>query len=316
MRTTCLCHRRPGGAQRGVALITALLVVALTTVAAVTVASRQELDVRRTSNLLQADQAYAFALGVETWAQVILERDLKDSQNDHLGEAWATIIPPIAVAGGQVAGRIEDLQGRFNVNGLLKDNKPNEPRVQQFERLLEAVGLDRELAQTLMDWMDSDINSRFPEGAEDEDYLGAKPAYRAANGPLVSISELRLVKGFDAKAMAVLAPHICALDKDTTLNVNTATVAVLRSLADQVSQSDAERLMEDRGEEGYKTLEDFLKHPALAGRTVDRNTLSLASEYFLLHTEVKIGNVRTLMYSAIYRGEEGSKVWMRTRGVE
>ncbi len=315
-RTKGLRHRQSSGAQRGVALITALLVVALTTVAAVTVASRQELDVRRTSNLIEADQAYAYALGVETWAQVILERDLEDSQNDHLGEAWATVIPPIAVAGGQVAGRIEDLQGRFNINGLLEDNKPNEPRVQQFERLLKAVGLDRTLAQTLLDWMDPDIDRRFPDGAEDENYLGAKPAYRAANGPLMSISELRLVKGFDAKAMAVLAPHISALDKNTTLNVNTATVMVLRSLADQVSQIDAERLVEDRGEEGYKMIEDFLKHPALAGRKVDRSTLSLDSQYFLLHAEAKIGNVRTRMYSAIYRGEEGIKILMRTRGIE
>jgi len=281
------------------------------------VASRQELDVRRTSNLLEADQAYAYALGVETWAQIILERDLKDGQNDHLGEAWATIIPPIAVTGGVVAGRIEDLQGRFNINGLInKDKKPVELRVKQFERLLEAVGLNRELAQTLLDWMDTDINSRFPEGAEDENYLAGKPAYRAANGPLVSISELRLVKGFDAKAMAALAPHIAVLDKDTTLNVNTATVAAIQSLAENVSRIDAERVIEDRGEEGYKIIEDFLRHPSLAGREVDRSSLSLDSEYFLLHAEVKIGNVRTRMYSAIYRGEKGAKVLMRTRGVE
>lgn len=316
IRTTPLRHRQFGGTQCGVALITALLVVALTTVAAVTVASRQELDVRRTSNLLEADQAYAYALGVETWAKIILERDLKDSKFDHLGEAWATIIPPIAVTGGVVAGRIEDLQGRFNINGLIKDKKPNEPRVKQFERLLEAVGLNRELAQTLLDWMDTDINSRFPEGAEDETYLARKPAYRAANGPLVSISELRLVKGFDAKAMAALAPHIAVLDKDTTLNVNTVTAAVIRSMADQVSQIDAERLIEDRGEEGYKIIEDFLRHPSLAGREVDRTSLSLDSEYFLLHAEVKIGNVRTRMYSAFYRGEKGIEVLMRTRGVE
>ncbi|MEE8427992.1 MAG: type II secretion system protein GspK, partial [Gammaproteobacteria bacterium] len=117
-------------------------------------------------------------------------------------------------------------------------------------------------------------------------------------------------------AMTRLAPHISALDTDTKINVNTATVSVLQSLADGMSQIDAEKLMEDRGEEGYETLADFLQHTSLAGRTVDQGRLSLASEYFLLHAEVKIGNVRTQMYSAIYRGKEGSKVWMRTRGIE
>ena len=44
--------------QRGVALITALLVVALATVAAVAMATRQQLDIRRTGNLLHGEQAY------------------------------------------------------------------------------------------------------------------------------------------------------------------------------------------------------------------------------------------------------------------
>ena len=43
--------------QRGVALITALLVIALVTAAAVAMASRQQLDIRRTANILQRDQA-------------------------------------------------------------------------------------------------------------------------------------------------------------------------------------------------------------------------------------------------------------------
>ena len=62
-------------AQRGVALVTALLVVALATVAAVAMASRQQLDVRRTANLLQGDQAYVYAQAVEDWARVVLKRD-------------------------------------------------------------------------------------------------------------------------------------------------------------------------------------------------------------------------------------------------
>ena len=54
-------------------------------------------------------------------------------------------------------------------------------------------GTARELSSTLADWIDEDENQRL-NGAESEDYLDEEPPYRAANGPLQSLHELRLVK--------------------------------------------------------------------------------------------------------------------------
>ena len=53
------------GRCRGVALLTALLVVALVTVAAVAMVARQSLDIHRTANVLDADRAWqvAYAAG-------------------------------------------------------------------------------------------------------------------------------------------------------------------------------------------------------------------------------------------------------------
>ena len=55
--------------QLGVALLTALLVTAIAALAATAMAARQHLDSRRTLNVVQFDQAYLFALGVESWAK-------------------------------------------------------------------------------------------------------------------------------------------------------------------------------------------------------------------------------------------------------
>ena len=107
------------GPQRGVALVTALLVVSLVTVAAVAMATRQQVDVRRTANLLHGEQAYAHAVSAESWARVVLRRDAKDNDYDVLEDEWATALPPIAVEGGLVSGRVEDRQGRFNLNNLV-----------------------------------------------------------------------------------------------------------------------------------------------------------------------------------------------------
>ncbi len=62
-------------AQRGVALITAVLIVALATILAVNVVYRGMLDQRRAGTLFALDQAFEVALGAEAWAADVLQRD-------------------------------------------------------------------------------------------------------------------------------------------------------------------------------------------------------------------------------------------------
>ena len=64
--------------QTGVALITAMLVTAIASVTVASMASRQHMDIRRTSNILDAEQAYLFALGAESYAKDILIEDKKE----------------------------------------------------------------------------------------------------------------------------------------------------------------------------------------------------------------------------------------------
>ena len=76
--------------ERGVALITAMLITALATMVAANLAWDNAMDVRRTMVLLNRDQAIQVALGAESWIISILHQDLQDSETDHLGEIWAT----------------------------------------------------------------------------------------------------------------------------------------------------------------------------------------------------------------------------------
>ena len=66
------------------------------------------------------------------------------------------------------------------------------------------------LADSLVDWLDSDNLPYSSAGAEDDYYLRQNPAYRAANRKFQSISELRLVKGVTAEVWNKLAPFVCA----------------------------------------------------------------------------------------------------------
>lgn len=101
---------------RGVALITALLITALAASVASKLSWDNSLDIRRTMVMLYRDQAIQVAVGSEGWVRSILTDDLAQTQNDHLGEVWATEIPALPIDSeavqGQILGKLEDLQGR------------------------------------------------------------------------------------------------------------------------------------------------------------------------------------------------------------
>ena len=182
--------------QRGVALIMAVLIVALATILAVNVTFRGMVDQRRSANLFALDQGFQVALGAEGWAADILRKDAQDSQTDHLGEIWARSLAalPIDEGVGTVEGRIEDLQGRFNLNNLVfSDGTTNEKAVKQLERILGMLEIEPAWAAAMADWIDADTQPGFPDGAEDSVYTGLDPPHLAANMPITRASEIMML---------------------------------------------------------------------------------------------------------------------------
>lgn len=305
--------------QAGVALITVLLIVFLASIAATSLASLQQLAIRRSTLLQHQQQARLYTLGAEQWAAVILRRDRENGDTDYLDEDWATIPPTLPVQGGQITGRIEDLQGRFNLNNLLKqdcnainDNNAREQETidqEQFkilQRLLEMLQLDPGIAQAIADWIDSDQETRFPDGAENGYYLGLDTPYLAANRCLISLSELRLIKGIDQNVYAKLAPNVSTLPSTKIrVNVNTAPAPVLAALDDKLDLSKAEALSEDRGTADYKDIESFLKAAGLSDNPQLKQRIAVSSHYFLLRIEAQVGEGQAKLYSVLQRTDKG-----------
>ena len=223
-------------------------------------------------------------------------------------------LPPISVEGAVVGGRLEDLQGRFNLNNLVKDNKVSPLDMQRFQNLLTVLSVDPGLANAVVDWIDPDADVTFPGGAEDGEYLRGAVPYRAANGPMASPSELLLVQGVTADIYQKLAPLVSALPARTDLNVNTAPKEVLMALAAEISGADADALIEAREKEGFGAMPAFLQQPALAGRGVDPAGLTLASDYFLLDGATQFGRVKIRLYSVLQRGGGGVRTLVRGQG--
>lgn len=292
-----------GRRDRGVALITAMLISAIATMVAANLAWDNALDVRRTMVLLARDQAKQVALGAESWIISILHQDMQETETDHLGEIWAADLPGLPVEGGEVFGSIEDLQGRFNVNNLVdQEGRIEEESLEQFRRLLTALDIDPRFAGIAADWIDSDFDASFPDGAEDAIYTALVPSYRTANQTLTSVSEFAALEGMDRATYRILEPHIVALPGRTAINVNTATPAVLRSLDENMTTADVEALLQERQSAGFADVQTSfasLVTPDVLNRLED------STQFFRLKVVVRIDTVRITLYSVLQRAPSG-----------
>ena len=301
--------------QRGMALITVLLVVAVVTVVSAGIITRQQLSIRSSANQLHVRQAWHYALGGETLAKAILQRDLREgaprASVDHPGEAWAKPRAPFALEeGGALRLQISDLSGRFNLNSMLRQGQPNAAAVAQFRRLLLGLQIEVPYAERLLDWLDADDQPSGGYGAEDNQYLLAQPAYRAGNRELTDVSELRLLLEMTEADYQRLQPYVSTLPANATLNVNTASARVLASLAEGLSLSRAQGLVAARGGEGYRDVPSFLAQ--LNGLQVQSQALAVGSEYFQVLSEVSIGERRQVLRSTLQRASD-ARVYVLAR---
>lgn len=304
-----------GKQQQGLALIIAILAVSMAALAATAMASRQQVDIRRTANILDIEQVNLYVDGAETWAGRVLSEDRKNNKYDSRQDIWAKVLPPIPVDGGQISGQIQDQQARFNLNSLLLSANRGLAR-QRYERLLDELGLPRSLVDTLVDWLDADANVTLPDGAEDGEYLNRTPPYRSANRPLASVSELLLIKGYTREVYDKLRPFVSAINANTTINVNTAPKEVLLALAKDLSDGDIESLVRQQDNGGFKTLNDFTSHSAFTNKGLSAEGLSVTSQHFLLTSNVMIGRIRQQVESLLYRDNSGQVTVRLRRPVE
>lgn len=290
--------------ETGVALITVLLVVAMATILVTIMISRQHQLLRRTEALATEAQAWQYGLGAEAIAIQVLAQDARNDSNkssprDYPGEFWHKDWPPYPVEGGSIKGRIEDEQGRFNLNSMVIGGQKNPAAVAIFQRLLTNLHLSESIAIAAVDWMDENNEPEGYDGAESDWYLRLKPAYRAANRPFKDISELRLVRGVDQKAFDALRPLICTLPGETPININTASPEVVAALGSGASASAKEK-------DGYGSVDEFLQSPAMSNMDPQEKSglqrlLSVQSQYFRVNSEVSLDGRKYPMSSLIHR---------------
>jgi len=306
--------------SRGVALIIALILVALATILATKLTFDGFLERRRAIGVLAAEQALHFGMGAEALAADVLAQDLQNPLTT-LTSPWAQPTQPLPITPqdnpegepiGTLQGELEDMQGRFNLNnlahviggpqGATQDPQP----LEQFQHLLQLVGLEPKWAGMARDWIDADDMPGSPDGAEDQIYTSQTPPYRTGNWPMMSPTELMNLPGFGADRYRKIAPYVTALPTAmATINVCTASAQVLESLAPNLGEYTPEVLASGRKSGCFPELGIF---KTVVGAQVAAEIITkidTKSQYFRLTTRVTLGTTEFTLYSLLKRGGDG-----------
>lgn len=298
--------------QRGAALLLALVITAIAATLAADMVFDNELQLGRTAQVAQQERAWQLAAGMEEWALALLDRDADLSPLwDAPGDAWATPLPPTPVPGGEVSGRITDLAGRINLNGLVRpDGTDDLPAVRRFRRLVvDVLGLDPAIVDQVLDRLDADTAPR-PLGHE------AGPG-GPGPGRLAHEAELRDLPAVSDEAYAALAPFVAALAPLARLNVNTAPTPVRMALADGIDTELAERIAPRPGAP-WTSIAEFAAQPALEGVALDLDGLAVASSAFRAEALIVLDGTPLSFASVIFRGGGPgvSRYHVRNRSLE
>jgi len=294
--------------QKGVALLTMMLIAALATTLILAMIGRQGRLQAEIGAQFQQDQIAEYVRGAEYFAMAALKADRDDgSKNDHPNEYWAQPFPAFPVPGGVIAPTLRDAQARFNLNSLIRNNQVDSVSLGYFKQLLSQLAIPAELADSLIDWLDADSLPTGSAGAEDDFYLRQDPAYRCANRSLSTFSELRLVKGYTSDLLRQLAPYVTVLPSSArTLNVNFLSPGLLEAMVPGLSPASALELLQRRPLEGWDTVARFLDNPVFASASPEvrasvQQLLSVDSNYFELYTRIRFGSRERLQWSLLSR---------------
>ncbi|PJC04808.1 MAG: general secretion pathway protein GspK [Gallionellales bacterium CG_4_9_14_0_8_um_filter_55_61] len=292
---------KPAYPQRGVAIIMVMLIVALATVLAAYLAQQQQLWQRQVAS--QFDHAEARRLGIAgvDWARAVLADDARANSTDHAGEMWTLRLPAMPVDNGEVIGIIEDRQGMFNLNSLVRNGVSSAPDIAQFQRLLGLLDLPGELALALADWIDDDSETQYPGGAEDGYYLSLPQPYRSANHQLVELGELSRIKGFDQRNIERLRPFVSVLPLSPPINANFASAEVFAAVIPGMSLAEARVLVQQRRGKPYKNLIDFQQRLHTKYNNLNINNFSVSSDFFWVTGRARVAQSQVTTQALLQR---------------
>ncbi|RZS85474.1 type II secretion system minor pseudopilin GspK [Pigmentiphaga kullae] len=334
-------HPRAARRQRGMAVISALLIVAAVAVLVTGLFQRQAASVRAVENEQARIQARWLLLGGLDWARLVLREDARRNNTTRLGELWATPVADTRITrpgDDRVAlfsGRIEDEQGKYNLRNLAKAGVPQPLEIAALDRLCSMLGLPGSLAPRIAVRIASaqavpgssgetgtgtGTNTGTGTGTDTGTGAGGGQNGSATQGrgpsaPMIrTVDDLEGITDVDEKTIEALRPYVTVLPETTAVNANTAPAEVLSAVVPGLSLAQARALTEQRNAgTWFNDRADFGNRLANPDITISDSQIVTASKWFMVSGTVTLERAAVTMQALVSRANANSPtvVWKR-----
>ena len=280
----------PAAKQRGMAIISALLIAAVVAVLAGAMLTRQTVFTRGLeAEQLRIQGQWLLQGGLERSRQMLWDARQKDVLT-RLDQPWAR------AQRGDFEGRIEDEQGKFNLRNLVNRQQVDAEQLQSFERLCRLIGVDPTVSRR--------ISQRVIASYEPP-----------AKYPMLrSLDDLSGIEGLDPIVLQRMHAFISVLPGPTWVNGNTASAEVLSAVVPQLSLSQAHGLVAER-DNGHWFINrgDFVNRLHLPQVELESVQVGITSEWFRLQGQARRERRRVTIDALLHRPEdrEPKVIWSR-----
>ena len=286
--------------ERGIALLLTLLVLTILVALILEFDAEARREYRDAAAFRDNFKATVLARAAVQAARGTLQQDLlKDKLVgkffDALTDVWALPIKDYAIGDGFLTAQIEDERGKLNLNDLAApggDPSGKQKKVLRVKRLFELLQINPDLVDAIVDWIDPDENPE-PAGAESSYYQALRPSYRAANAPLQTLLELRLIKGMTPEIIQKISRLVTVYPQggESIVNINTADPLVLQALDPRITQSVAGDIVQARPFRNNKVDDlDRIGSFEAIGKEI-RALYDIKSDLFLARMTVRVNEV-------------------------
>ena len=254
--------------QRGVALLTILLLVVSITVVAGAMLASQKVAIRRSGLLFDQNQLLQDINVGQQLAVTMIRADSKLNDTDSEQDIWAQPIPPYTLANHSVSIELRDEASRFNINNLYQGGTVDTAALDVFQRLLTQLNLETDIAVAVLDWQDTDSEVYLDGGDESAVYTQQRNSSvdgSLPNQPFVSVDQLQEVRGVSAEVLATLRPYLTAVPYYLPININTASPALLAALIDGATSQQMQGIVDTRSKQALTSIDELWQLPILSG---------------------------------------------------
>jgi general secretion pathway protein K len=301
--------------EPGVALLAVLLAVALMTLIVVDFAMTSGLGFVSAANQANELRAGFLARSGVNIGLALLAADARAKMqqglqtiapNENLTDAWAAPFPPMALEGGKVSLTIVDEARKLNLNSMVKRNALNQNQILKIQRLFTILDVNVELVQGIIDWI-TPAGSNQAGGGSGDFYLGLKPPYQPRYGPMPTIGDLQMVKGFNEAIFNRVSPFLTVMP-ETAVNANTAPPQVLAALEPELTEDQklVEELIDTRAIRPFSQPTDIMNIPDFAqiGQRLSKD-VQMRSQFFTITGIGTYAGARKIITATFHRESSG-----------